>query len=95
MNFLKNAYRFAKDDLKNRPLFFLLETSATLLSIIAAITLASLNEKSPFVFVWALYLYGSLVFAYIGYVRKSTNIMILMMIYTIINTIGIINSIIN
>jgi hypothetical protein len=93
MNFLKNAYRYAKDDLKNRPLFFLLETSATLLSLIAAITLAILNSDAPFTFIWVLYLYGSAAFAYIGYIRKSTNIMILMSIYTIINTIGIVNSI--
>lgn len=90
----KNAIQFIIDDAKERPWFLAIETVSTILGMVGALCLAIFNKDSNFYFVWAAYGLSSVGLAYIGYRRKSTNIMILMTVYTIINVVGLINTII-
>ena len=87
-----NSWRFLLDDYRERPWFLLIETVSTLLGMAAAIHLALANKDANFYFVWGAYCISSLGLTFVGYKRKSTNIMILMIVYTIINIIGLINT---
>ncbi len=86
-----NSFQFLIEDARNRPWFLALETMSTILGIIAALNLAIYSRDANFYFIWSAYILSSSGLAVVGYVRKSTNIMILMIVYTIINVVGLIN----
>lgn len=86
-----NCVQFLVDDARDRPWFLALETISTLLGISAALVLAVYNKEANFYFIWTAYIASSVGLAIVGYIRKSTNIMLLMSIYTIINFIGLFN----
>ena len=90
---LRNLVQFIIDDARDRPWFLALESVSTLLGIMAATTLAIYNEDANFYFIWSAYCASSIGLAFVGYKRRSTNIMILMLVYTIINVVGLLNTI--
>lgn len=83
--------KFLIDDARNRPWFLALETISTLSGISAAVCLAIYNKDANFYYIWSAYTLSSIGLAFVGYIRKSINILFLMTIYTIINVIGLIN----
>lgn len=91
---IRNAFSFIAEDAKTRPIFLAIETMSTLLGMAGALALAILNKDANFYFVWSAYGLSSMGLVYVAYVRKSTNIMILMTVYTMINIIGFVNTII-
>lgn len=92
---IKNSIHYIITDAKNRPWFLLLETVCTILGISAATTLAIHNQDANFIFVWSANLASSVGLSFIGYKRESTNIMVLMGIYSFINICGLVNTLIS
>ena len=82
---LRNSLQFLIDDARNRPWFLALETISTILGMASSVVLAMYNKDANFIFVWSAYIASSIGLAFVGYIRQSTNIMVLMSFYTIIN----------
>ncbi len=95
LEIFKDAVNFAREDFKLRPQFFIIETAGTLISITGALLIALLNEQTPFVLVWTLFTVGSFILMYVSYVRKFSNLLLLMLVYAVIDIVGLINSLLN
>lgn len=87
----RSCVNFIVEDARNRPWFLALETMSTLFGISAALHLAIYNSEANFVLVWIGYIISSLGLSVVGYIRKSTNILLLMLFYTLINIMGLYN----
>lgn len=75
---------------ENKFLFFL-EMIGTLSSIIASLMISFMTLNSPMLLVFIFWLIGSILFTWACYIRKSPWMFFLMIFYSIMNTIGLIN----
>lgn len=70
-----------------------LETFSAICGMVSCLMLAFYSKDANFIVIWSLYLLSSSGMIYVGYARKSFNIVALMIVYTIINCIGLYNTV--
>lgn len=83
---------FIYDYNHNRPIFWL-ELIGMISGVVASLILVFMGAASPFLLVFVLFAICSFTLAIAGYLRKSSFLLFLNSIYTIIDLIGIWNNI--
>jgi uncharacterized protein (DUF983 family) len=91
MDVLKDFVRTWAHDWRHNPAIFWLESTGTLVSMLASGLLASFASGPPMWIIFSLWLYGAIAMASSAYLRRNGNVMLLMLWYVGINLIGIIN----
>lgn len=94
---IKNIFSDLKSqlihDYKNDKLIFFLESVGTIFSIIASVTLATLGKDANLLLVFSSYLIGSSSWVAAGMIRNNSFLIVLNINFTIINIIGLINTV--
>lgn len=74
----------------NKPLFFL-EMIGTLLNVIATITVTIMASNVPMLLIFCLWIPGAFCLATSSYIRGNAWVFVLMAVYFIFNSLGLIN----
>jgi len=93
MNIFKDAVEHFSHDWCNRRGLFFMEMYSSMVPIIGAILIATLQQNAPFLYLYIFFITGSFVGVIVGNIRKSGWWVLMSIMFACINCLGIYNAI--
>lgn len=79
---------------KNNPVLLFIEIAGTLSAIIPAIIVSLMTDNAPFFLVYLLFFIASSSLCFTAFKQRNSRLVLLNGVYTIINIVGLFNSIV-
>jgi hypothetical protein len=89
---LRDIWNNWVQEYRNNKWLFILEITGTIFSIVSSIYLSIQGDRAIMVHLFGLYLLGSISLVIVNLYRRSGFMFLLMLFYSIINIVGIINA---